>query len=156
VGARAGAAARGGGRHGLELVAVAALGQGRVLEQLGGLVAQVVGHMVFDGQHGEGVVGPMVAGGEGRRIVRRGGVGAVQRVVDQLELRARTQHPGAALAGKALGLQLQRAQGQAGGALGGLGVRKAIRPAAVVLLQPGHFAQVQRAGQLGAAPARLR
>jgi hypothetical protein len=27
-----------------------------VLEQLGGLVAQVVGHMVFDGQHGEGVV----------------------------------------------------------------------------------------------------
>jgi hypothetical protein len=64
--------------------------------------------------------------------------------------------PGAALAGKALGLQLQRAQGQAGGALGGLGVRKAIRPAAVVLLQPGHFAQVQRAGQLGAAPARLR
>ncbi|WP_374589275.1 hypothetical protein, partial [Ideonella dechloratans] len=69
--------------------------------------------MVFDGQHGEGVVGPIMAGSERGGIAQCGGVGPVQGMVDQLELHARTQHPGTALAGKALGLQFQRAQGQA-------------------------------------------
>ena len=131
----------------MEVVAVGAVLQLGSVQQLGRLGTQVVGHVVFDGQQGELVVAACMADeGIGHAAA---GAGAIQRVVDQAELLAGLDMARAALAFEALEVQLQRAQGQLGGALGMQRVFVAVGAGAVIDLQRGQLADAERSGHLG-------
>ena len=134
---RPGTAGRGARcRHGAEVIAVGAGFQLGQAEQLGGLRAEVVGGVMLDRQQGELVIGSRMRGGERARVVQRRGVGAVQRMVDEAELPAGLEVPGAGLALEGLDLQLQRGQREVGGAPGLREVGVAAFARAVVDLQP--------------------
>ena len=148
-----------GRQHALEAVLVGAVFDRATLEQARGLAAQVVAGLVLDRQHGEGVVGTVVAGPQGSSVVQGAGVGAVAGVVDQREACARAQDAGRANALEALGLQLRRGQGLRSSAVCACRILVAVGACTLVALEQGHLAQIQGgpdggggAGELGVVP----
>lgn len=130
--------------HAPEAVLVGAALDRGASQQSCGFAAQVVAGLVFDGQHREGVVGAQVAGRERPGVVERSGIGAVERGVDERKARAGAQDAGGADALEAFGLQLVGGQRERGSARRRVGVLIAVGTRAVVVLQRGYVAEIER------------